>query len=367
MTHRERFRTVLDGGVPDRTLWVPRLDLWYNARKLDGTLPDEVRDMTLAEVEDHLGMGHSSRRGSVYRIRYAGLQERTERQGENVVHTFVTPEGEASCTWFDPPDARRRGLTSVFKEHYIKSDDDYGVMEYVARHMMFEPAYDEYHKYDAEVGDEGYPLVIVGPSPIHVIMLRHLGYERFFYGLMDSPKKIEGLLKALESAYRRMWDVVAESPAELVLHGVHFSADMTPPPVFAELFVPYFREFNAHMHGAGKRVAFHADADLAGLLELVRQCDFDVADTFASAPLVRCTFDEAREAWDDRTVIWGGVPSIIIEASYPRDEFERYMRDLVEKTAGQPGFIMAVSDNIMPGAEFERLVWIRDLLAAHSP
>ena len=122
------------------------------------------------------------------------------------------------------------------------------------------------------------------------------------------------------------------------------------------------KRFNEAMHGAGKRVAFHGDADTSLLLDQILDCGFDVADTFATAPLVPCTLEQARNVWGDRITIWGGVPSIILEPEYPFEDFKAYMIDLHKKTAGRPGFIMDVSDNIMPNAEYERLVWIRDFL-----
>ena len=39
MTDRERILAVLDGKPPDRIPWVPRLQLWYNARVAEGKLP----------------------------------------------------------------------------------------------------------------------------------------------------------------------------------------------------------------------------------------------------------------------------------------------------------------------------------------
>jgi hypothetical protein len=99
---------------------------------------------------------------------------------------------------------------------------------------------------------------------------------------------------------------------------------------------------------------------------MVLECEFDVADTFASAPLVNMTFDEARKAWGDKIVIWGAIPSVILEPDYPWDKFKAYMIDLYRKTKKQPAIILAVSDNVMPAAEFDRLKWIRDLIYNHA-
>ena len=78
---------------------------------------------------------------------------------------------------------------------------------------------------------------------------------------------------------------------------------------------------------------------------------------------MRTTFEDARAAWDDQVVIWGGIPSIILESDYPASDFRHYMRDLLREVAGQSHVILAVSDNVMPGADLDRLKWIRDQLA----
>jgi hypothetical protein len=264
--------------------------------------------------------------------------------------------------WYHPDENRRRGITRIMVEPLLKEPEDYDVMTAVAEAMRFVPDYEAYRVYDEEIGEDGYPFVGLAESPVHLIMLRLAGYDNFYYHLQDFPDKVEGLLEALDAAFRKMWPVLADSPTGMVLHGTHFSSDMTPPPVFEKYFIPYFMEFNKCMHEAGKKVAFHGDADLTGLLEMVRDCGFDVADTFACDPLVKTTFQEAWQAWKDRVVIWGGVPSIILEPDYSWQAFEEYMLQLKARTEGQPGFIMAVSDNLMPNTDFRRLLWIRDNL-----
>ena len=360
-TDRERFLAILAGEVPDKTLWVSRLNIWHTARTAAGTLPDKVAGMSLPEIESFLGMGHSARGARVYRIVRESVEEKTFREGDRVRHVLVTPRGEVSCVRVDSPQQRAQGMASVLIERYLKSESDYDVMAWVESNTLYIPDYEACIAYDREVGSGGLPVVGLEKSPAHKIMLDYAGYENFYYHLADFPGKVQMLIEAMEASYQGMWDVVAGAPVRLVLHGTHFHSEMTPPPVFEKYFMPYFQAFNARMHQAGKRVGFHADADLSGLLEMVRDCGFDIADTFACAPLVRTTFDQARAAWKDRIVIWGGVPSIILEPDYPQDKFRRYMTDLEAKTRNTSHFIMAVSDNVMPAAELSRLEWIRDL------
>ena len=61
MTRRERMESVLNGAQLERTPVCIRLNLWYNDCKSRGALPDEIRDLTCGEVEDHLGFIRSSR------------------------------------------------------------------------------------------------------------------------------------------------------------------------------------------------------------------------------------------------------------------------------------------------------------------
>ena len=57
MTHRECVLAAIHGEVPDRLPWVPRLEFWHRARLRQGTLPPELRSLTLTEITERLGVG----------------------------------------------------------------------------------------------------------------------------------------------------------------------------------------------------------------------------------------------------------------------------------------------------------------------
>ena len=354
-TYRQRFENILEGHTPESRLGVSRLDIWFKANSAAGTLPDEVRGLPVEAVEARLGMGRSARRARVFRIEYDSVEEETCREGDYVRHRFVTPLGEVSCKWQHSEEQRTQGLIRTLVEPYLKAERDYDIMAFVERNTRYVPDYDAYREYDEEIGDDGLPLVVLHECPMHKIMVDYAGYGDFYYHLADWPARVQALHEVMSESYRQMWDVVAASPACFLLHGAHFSSDMTPPPIFEQYFMPYFSAFNRRMHDAGMRVAFHADADLTGLLEMVRDCEFDVADTYACAPLVRMTLEETRACWQDKVVIWGGVPSIILEPDYPEDAFESYLQDLDVATKGWSHFIVGVSDNVLPAADWGRL------------
>ena len=56
MTHKERMLRAIRGEWADQLPWTPRIDLWYNANSLRGTLPSRYRrDITLDQIADDIG------------------------------------------------------------------------------------------------------------------------------------------------------------------------------------------------------------------------------------------------------------------------------------------------------------------------
>lgn len=50
MTHRQRILMAMRGEMPDVLPYVPRIDLWYNANSVDGTLPERHKGRTQDEI-----------------------------------------------------------------------------------------------------------------------------------------------------------------------------------------------------------------------------------------------------------------------------------------------------------------------------
>jgi hypothetical protein len=82
--------------------------------------------------------------------------------------------------------------------------------------------------------------------------------------------------------------------------------------------------------------------------------------------MVSVTLEEARAAWGTDVIIFGGVPSIILEPSFPEAEFEEYMRGLFRAIAPGDAFILGVADNVMPTSLIERVERISDLVEQYG-
>lgn len=364
---RARIQAVIDGQIPDRIPAILRLDKWYKARLHANDLPGELTGLPLEKVEARLGLARSARQGHVFkRILRPPVECIESRDGDLVITEWRTPRRTLRRVRRYGPDDEPAGLNATTIEFPIQCPDDYAAYIEVIRHTEYVPAYEEYVQYDRMIGIAGLPLVILGPIPFHDLMLNWAGYERGYLDLHDRP---DLFLQAVEEAnvvYRRMWTIAAESPARLLMHGVNFDTQMTPPPVFRKYFLPYLKAFNRQMHLAGKKVAFHADGDMSGLLELALQADYDVADCFASHPMVRCTMAQARAVWQDRITIWGGIPSILLEPHSPLDRLCDCLDDLYCSIAPGDHFMPAISDAAMPTSSWEHLAFLCRWLRDHS-
>jgi len=357
MTNRERILAILDGRAPDRIPWIPRLGIWYEANRRNGTLPDEYHGRSLREVERAVFGGTAGRDGVIYRTQFRGVEVRQRQLGPMETLTeYVTPVGVVTTRLRGTEHLRQQGIQDSEVGFLLKRREDYAVAEYLVEHTEYLPAYEEYDAYEREVGDEGYPIVNCGDCPFHHWMRAMVGYDQAFFHLSDWPNEVERLVRVLADRYKEtVWKHMLESPARLLMHGHHLSSQMTPPPLFRQHILPYYRELTPPMRRRGKVVAIHADNDTRLILGLIAEAAIGMAECFVTSPMVRTTLAEARAAWGDRVIIWGGVPSTILEAPFTDEQFERSMDDVFSTIAPGRAFLLGIADNAMPGSRIDRI------------
>ena len=167
MNDRERMLAILDRQPPDRIPWIPRLLLWYNARKLTNTMPAEYEGLSLREVERKLGVGTPARDGGVVRVVHDDVEVDVREQGGKRITEYRTPVGSVRQVMHYSADLDAQGLPGRVEEFLLKEPKDYAVWEWVIEHSRWEPTYEEYAAYDADIGGEGLPMVSGGDVPLH--------------------------------------------------------------------------------------------------------------------------------------------------------------------------------------------------------
>jgi len=357
MTNRERILAILDGRPPDRIPWIPRLEIWYEAHRRAGTLPAPYRDLSLREVEREVFGGTAARDGRIYREEIRSVEIRQHQFGEMETLTeYVTPLGTVTTRFRSTGRLRSQGIQDAQVEFMLKDRRDYPIVEYIVEHTHYVPCFAEYQQYEIEVGEDGYPMVNCGDCPFHHWMRALAGYNQAYYHLCDFANAVERLLAVLTDHFReRLWKPMLDSPARLLMHGHHLSSQMTPPPQFERYMLPYYRELSPLLRSRGKVLALHADNDTRAILSHIEQAGFGMVECFVTHPMVPTTLAEARAAWGDRVIIFGGVPSVILEEPFTDEQFEQYMDGLFRVIAPGKAFILGIADNAMPGAQIERI------------
>ncbi|MBI3911687.1 MAG: hypothetical protein HY320_12250 [Armatimonadetes bacterium] len=373
MTNRERLLAIMSGKPPDRIPWIPRLLLWYNAHRIAGTLPERYRSAngspwSLQDIERDLGLGAPARDGRIFETRLHGVEVRKRWLNEMELLTeYVTPVGTVTTLFRGSEVLRRHGIQDLQVEYMLKRREDYPAVEYIIEHTDYIPTYDEYDAYEREVGDDGYPMVECGDCPFHHWMRALVGYENAYYHLHDYPNEVERLVSLMTQRDREIiWKVIADSPARLILHGVHFSSQMTPPPVFERFILPYYQELSPLLRARGKTLCLHGDNDTGRILRHIEWAGYGMVECLVTHPMVPTTLEEVRAAWGNRVIIWGGVPSTILEDLYTEEAFEAYMEQLFRTIAPGDAFILGVADNVMPGAKIERIRRITQMVAERA-
>ena len=367
MTNRERLLAIMAGRSPDRIPWIPRLQIWYEAHKRRGTLPARYKGWSLREIERDLGMGTPAREGRVFRTVLRDVEVNVHEQGDETRTEYITPLGTVSTLTRRSEVLERGGITHRMEvEHMIVGPQDYAVAEYLIEHTEIVPTYQEYLAYEAEVGQDGVPLVSIGPDPMYRILREWIGYDLVFFHLHDYPDRISHLLGVLQEQAAQIQQIVLDSPAVLILQGEHFDSQMTPPYLFEKYMLPYFQPFAERLHERGKVLACHADADTSLLLDLIVEAGFDMAECFVTAPMVPVTLEQARAAFGSDVIIWGGVPSVMLCDPVSDQAFEEYMRDLFQAIAPGDAFILGVADNVMAEAKLERIERVSEMVQAYG-
>jgi uroporphyrinogen-III decarboxylase len=345
---------------------MPRLKIWYDAHRTRGTLPDRYEGWTQREIERDLGMDRVVRDARVFRSEVHGVETRTRREGETTVTEMVTPVGTVSKRVRQTETMAQAGIQGLEIEHLIKGPEDYPVVEAIVERTEIVPTYDEYLAYEAEVGEETVPLVCLPADPMYQILQDWIGYEQAFYHLQDYPNRVHHLLDVLTAHAHAMQRVVLDSPARMFLHGEHFNSMLTPPPLFERYMMPYFQAFADRIHAAGKTLACHADADVSLLLDQIKDSGFDMVECFVTAPMVPLTLEDARAAFGNDVIIWGGLPSTLLCDPVTDEAFETYMMDLFRIIAPGDAFILGVADNIMPETKLDRLRRVREMIDTYG-
>ncbi len=385
MTHKERFLSVINSVKPDRIPFVPRLEIWYRDNKRRGTLPEKYRDMELIDIIKQLDVGHPGRETSLFDTVKHNIEVEVFMKGDDLYQVTKTPYGDLTESYvtdkqlmaelgISPTDSFEKFMVNGKpvmglgqKDYMIKDESDYKKVKHIIENTEYIARYDRYNEYCKEVGDLGLCTTYSGYDPMFVVLHDYIGYNNAYLELCDNEELVEDLFRAQERKTFELQDILINSPkdSQVILHGEHYDTMMTPKPIFDKYMMPYMKAFSEKLDAVGKQLCVHSDADAKMLLGSFIDAGIRVADCFCTYPMATVTMEDALIAWEDKIVIWGGIPSnIVVPLSTNDYDFDSYIDNYFNLLAKyKHRVIVAIADNVMPEADMGRVEKIAKMAA----
>ena len=392
--HKQNMLDAIAGKPTDRLPWAPRLDLWHNANKLAGTLPDRYRDASLIELVDDLDMGYHAivpdfrdlrnpeddidRALGVYnlwtmpcRTIFENVERTVRVEGDNTFIEYQTPKGSVRATVLYDDSMRKAGITITHVAEYaIKDIRDFEAVGYLFENARVEPNYDGYAEFAGRIGDRGLAagFVSLAASPMHLIQRELMPMDKFFFAMHDHPDELAALDAKIGVYWDRLLNVAAGCPAELVFVGANYDASVTYPPFFHEHLEPSLKRYADALHESGRFLLTHTDGENTGLLPHYVDADVDVADSICPSPMTRLSFKEVRDFFAGRLTIMGGIPSVaLLPSSMPDRDFARFLDTFFEDLGRGDHHILGISDTTPPASSWERILQITQRVKDFGP
>ena len=362
MTKRERYIKALNNEKVDELVWAPNFDYWrgYNTRA--GTLPEKYKGMSRNDIVRSIGAYIWSRTSGVKTELDKTVKLTVNRfdNGDEIM-AYETPVGEVSAKWIKTED----DFSSKFlKEHFVKNIDDVKVMKYISEATNYLPNYTDAQKSLEQVGDDGVSILILPCVPALQFLKNEAGYESGFYMWFDNKNLVNEYIDVLFAKQMELAQVQVKSPGDVVATDDNMDAATLPPELFKEYAIPYYRELSKLAHDNNKLLEAHWCGRTSILLGLLPGSGVDVVEAVSTIPMDETmTIHQALEKLDGKVVMQGGIPAVMVcHEGCSIDDFKRYVNDIICPLKGKKSFILGMSDNVPPNADFERIEMIASLI-----
>ena len=311
MTPKERVESLLRGEKADKipfTIYETKLPACSVERRL--------RNEGLCLVK----------RISVVKTSSPNVSTETRSYSENGIQysrtTIRTPFGELYSV------NRPAGFTSWCVSRVFKGPEDYKKLMFTVKDQVFEPDYESFMKNEKAAGGDVIQRAGIGASPLHQIMISWMGIEAFSIEWSERRDEIEKLYSAMVENLRKIYPLVARSPALHANLGGNETGPVMGRERFARYVVPLYNEAAEVFHKHGKYIGAHLDGNNRVWADMVGNSLLDYVEAFSPSPDTDMTLSEAFDAWRGK-LLWINFPSSVHLAGIPEIEetAERIARD----------------------------------------
>jgi uroporphyrinogen-III decarboxylase len=292
---------------------------------------------------------------SFYRLVHHAVEITQQVHDGETITRYHTPFGTLTCRERMTQELKDAAGAGARIAYPFKSCQDYDALQFLIEHTEVVENFEAYGEFVDRIGNDGLALPFAGWLPAHQLMIRYMGYERFYYELHDHPARVGALIQALTEQYRQILTLAVDCPVQAIEVGANYDEQMTPPHIFDTFFAPLYQEARELLSQGDKILVVHGDGEMKALLERLMVCGVQVVEALTPKPMTSIDVAETRRLWRDRVAMWGGLASIILTDTFSNEAFERYLHDLFRAVAPGDRFILGFGDNVPTDALFHRI------------
>lgn len=271
---------------------------------------------------------------------------------------YETPLGSLSTL------TQAAGFTDWYHERMFRTPSDYAPLRFLIQDEVYEPIYEAFARMEAEASEDAIFRANMGYEPLQdLISGIYMDTQDFCIEWMERRDEILKLYDALVENRRKIYSIVAQSPAGHINYGGNVMPEIIGLRNFERYFVPHYNEAAEVVHRHGKLIGCHFDANCRLLAGAIAATDLDYVEAFTPAPDTDMTLGEARQAWPSK-VLWLNFPSSV--HLRPDAEVERATVEMLDELPDVDGLIVGITEDMPPHRWQGSCLAIMDGLERHA-
>ena len=371
MSIRERILSAYRGETPDVVPYMGDLSHWFYAtfrRLWDLSQPYEEPEYALIDYHKKAGVGfYIPNLAAFYSAQYGDeVKSEVEKHYRNgnpeITWRLTTPLGviERTRIW------EERSYSWAIGEWGVKTERDLCVLGYALGSRTYAPLWERFQAWSDYVGEDGVVYLSTGYSAMGYLLSLWMGVEGTVFAANDWRNTLHEVVERINANGLELVNLLATSPADVIIMGDNFSADIQPPHFFNEWSRAYYTEAIRRLHAAGKFVAVHIDGRLGGAITMIRNAGADFADGVTPTPTGDLTPLQCRQEAGRDFGLSGGIPSTLWLPEVSVESFKKAVIEWLELRRHSPRLIATPGEQVPPGAVEDRIRIARDLIEEHG-
>ena len=235
------------------------------------------------------------------------------------------------------------GATTWQVQKLFKGPEDYKALEFMIRNRRYVADYGPFARAQELDGGDAIFRAGVAYEPLQEIIIRLMGLETFCIEWAERRDEVLNLYEALREDRRKIYPIVAESPALSANYGGNVTPDVIGPGLFEKYLMPDYEEFSEIMHKHNKLAGTHLDGNNKIVSSIVSRSSLDYIEAFTPPPDCDLSVKEALDAWPDK-VLWINFPSSV--HLQDAEGIEAATLDILEQSKPGDRLIVGITEDV---------------------